>query len=165
MTWDTGMFSPTQYITDCNTSWIVEDNSYTKWTRAENKIFENALALYDKDTPDRWHKVAEMIPGKTVSDVLKQYQQLEDDVCNIEAGLVSVPEYYNYAPTTTTTTTNNNNNPCSSTFTLESWANFSSGYDPSIGFQAKRAAAAAAARPPSDNERKKGVPWTEEEHK
>nr|GMD25263.1 transcription factor DIVARICATA-like [Ipomoea batatas] len=40
----------------------------------------NALALYDKDTPDRWTKVAEMVPGKTVTDVMRQYKELEDDI-------------------------------------------------------------------------------------
>ncbi|XP_028771425.1 transcription factor DIVARICATA [Neltuma alba] len=147
MKWETGIFSPGQYITNSNSSWIVEDNRNTKWTRAENKIFENALAVYDKDTPDRWQKVAAMIPGKTVGDVIKQYQQLEDDVGNIEAGLVSVPDYYASAP--------------SSPFTLDSWANFSPGYDPSHGFHGKRPSSGR----PTENERKKGVPWTEEEHK
>lgn len=130
------------------TNWFLEDDSYsrnsTKWTQAENKLFENALAVYDKDTPDRWHKVAEMIPGKTVVDVLNQYKELEVDVCNIEAGLIPIPGY--------TTTTN-------SPFTLD-WVN-SSGYDGFRGITSKRG---SSGRSP-DQERKKGVPWTEEEHK
>ncbi|KAI9109265.1 hypothetical protein K1719_019888 [Acacia pycnantha] len=151
MKWGTtGMFSPGQYITNSNTNCIVEDNRNPRWTRAENKVFENALALYDQDTPDRWKKVASMIPGKTVGDILRQYQQLEDDVYNIEAGLVSVPDY------------NHTTNPSSSSFTLDCWANFSSDYDPWNEFQRKRA---SSMRPASENERKKGVPWTEEEHK
>ncbi|XP_054819271.1 transcription factor DIVARICATA-like [Prosopis cineraria] len=147
MKWETGIFSPGQYIANSNTSWILEDNRNPKWTRAENKLFENALAVYDTDTPDRWQKVAAMIPGKTVSDVMKQYKQLEDDVCNIEAGLVSVPDYYATTP--------------SSSFTLDCWANSSSGHDPSQGFHGKRSSSGR----PSENERKKGIPWTEEEHK
>lgn len=50
------------------------------WTAAENKAFENALAVYDDNTPDRWQKVAAVIPGKTVSDVIRQYNDLEADV-------------------------------------------------------------------------------------
>ncbi|QCD78024.1 protein MYSM1 [Vigna unguiculata] len=127
-----------------NTNWLLDDNrTNTKWTPAENKLFENALAVYDKDTPDRWHKVAEMIPGKTVMDVVKQYKELEADVCNIEAGLIPIPGY--------STTT--------SPFTLD-WVN-TPGYDGFKGLTAKRS---SSGRPP-EQERKKGVPWTEEEHK
>ncbi|KAK7305357.1 hypothetical protein VNO77_43262 [Canavalia gladiata] len=130
-----------------NSNWLLDDNrnnTITKWTPAENKLFENALAVYDKDTPDRWHKVAQMIPGKTVMDVMKQYKELEVDVCNIEAGLIPIP---GYSSTTT------------SPFTLD-WVN-TPGYDGFKGLTAKRS---SSGRPP-DQERKKGVPWTEEEHK
>ncbi|KAI8007172.1 Transcription factor DIVARICATA [Camellia lanceoleosa] len=37
--------------------------------------------MYDKETPNRCQRVAAMIPGKTVRDVMK----LEDDVSSIEA--------------------------------------------------------------------------------
>src|SRR5690606_17662608 len=70
------------------------------WTAAENKAFENALAVYDDNTPDRWQKVAAVIPGKTVSDVIRQYNELEADVSNIEAGLIPVPGYISSPPFT-----------------------------------------------------------------
>lgn len=108
-------------------------------------MFENALALYDKDTPDRWHKVAAAIPGKTVGDVIKQYKELEDDVTNIEAGLVPIPGY-----------------DTTSAFTLE-WVNHN-GYDGYRHTYSPGGKRGPGARPP-DQERKKGVPWTEEEHK
>lgn len=123
-------------------NWFLEDN--TKWTHEENKLFENALAVYDKDTPDRWLKVAEMIPGKTVGDVVKQYKELVVDISNIEAGLIPIPGY-------STSTT--------SPFTLD-WVNTPS-YDGFRGITSKRT---SSGRSP-DQERKKGVPWTEEEHK
>jgi len=128
-----------------NATWLIDESRRTKWTQAENKMFENALAVYDKDTPDRWQKVAAMIPGKTVGDVIKQYKELEDDVTNIEAGLVSIPDY---------------NTP--SAFTLE-WVNHNGydGYKYTYGRGGKRGPGAR----PQDQERKKGVPWTEEEHK
>ncbi|KAG5106544.1 hypothetical protein JHK82_043514 [Glycine max] len=56
--------SPTPCTPNSNTNWLVmEDNNNksTKWTSEENKLFENALTVHDKDTPDRWHKVADVI--------------------------------------------------------------------------------------------------------
>lgn len=136
------ILSPASHFS--NSNWLFEESKSTKWTPAENKLFENALAVHDKDTPDRWHKVAAMIPGKTVGDVKKQYKELEDDVSNIEAGLIPIPGY------------------TTSTFTL-AWGN-SHGYDglkQSYGLGGRRSSSAR----PADQERKKGVPWTEEEHK
>ncbi|KAE8654266.1 Transcription factor DIVARICATA [Hibiscus syriacus] len=112
-------------------NWLFQENRDIKWTHEENKCFENALALYDKDTPDRWFKVAAMIPGKTVADVIKQYRELEEDVSDIEAGLIPIPEYI------------------SGSFSLD--------YTPG----GKKGTATR----PFDQERKKGVPWTEEEHR
>ncbi|XP_027330932.1 transcription factor DIVARICATA-like [Abrus precatorius] len=145
MKWEMVTLSPapcTSSNSNSNSNWIVEDNRCTKWTHEENKLFENALAVHDKDTPDRWHKVAEMIPGKTEVDVIRQYKKLEVDVSNIEAGLIPVPGY----------------STATSPFTLD-WVN-TPGYD---GFKGsgKRS---SSVRPP-EQERKKGVPWTEEEHK
>ncbi|CAL0317788.1 unnamed protein product [Lupinus luteus] len=154
MKWEMEIPSPSPYTS--NSNWYVEDNmNNTKWTASENKLFENALAVYDKETPDRWHKLAAMIPGKTVSDVMRQYKELEADVCNIEAGLVPVPGY-DSATTTTTTITTTTTSP----FTLNYMMN-THGYDEfKGGFSGKR----SSGRPP-EQERKKGVPWTEEEHK
>lgn len=131
-----------------NSNWLFEEVMSTRWTPAENKLFEDALALYDTDSPDRWIKVAAMIPGKTVSDVIRQYRELEDDVSDIEAGLIPIPGY------------------SSSSFTLE-WVD-NQGLDGEdkqfygqYGVGEKRGSTAR----PSDQDRKKGVPWTEEEHR
>lgn len=131
------VLSPASYIK--NSSWLFEENKATQyWTPEENKKFEDALAIYDRDTPDRWDNVAAMIPGKTVNDVIKQYKELVEDVSDIEAGLIPVPGY------------------SANSFTLE-WVSKQM-YSPS----GKRNAAAIRC---SVHERKKGVPWTEEEHR
>ncbi|KAG5238313.1 hypothetical protein OIU76_014805 [Salix suchowensis] len=144
MKWEMDILSPASYHSSSN--WLPEESKNTKWTPAENKAFENALAIYDKETPDRWYKVAAMIPGKTIGDVIKQYKELELDVSYIEAGLIPVPGY------------------SSSPFTLD-WVNGNGyGYDgfkQSYGLGGKRSSTGR----PTDQERKKGVPWTEEEHK
>ncbi|KAF7132405.1 hypothetical protein RHSIM_Rhsim09G0172100 [Rhododendron simsii] len=123
------------YFSDWNM--YQQESRITKWTKEENKRFERALAIFDEKTPDRWLKVAAMIPGKSVPDVIRQYQELEADVSDIEAGLVPVPGYL------------------TSSFTLEMVDD--RGFDP---FR-KRGLAGQC----SDQERKKGVPWTEEEHR
>ncbi|GAV68526.1 Myb_DNA-binding domain-containing protein [Cephalotus follicularis] len=129
-----------------NSNWLFQESKGTRWTREENKRFENALALYDNDTPDRWVKVAFMIPGKTVGDVIKQYRELEEDVSDIEAGLIPIPGY-----------------GCSDSFTLE-WVDNNQGFDGLKQFCGVGGKRGTTARP-SDRETKKGVPWTEEEHR
>lgn len=140
----TKVFSSTPYLG--NSQWFSEESKDTKWSKEENKKFENALALFDKDTPDRWYNVAAMIPGKTVNDVIKQYRELEEDVSDIEAGLIPVPGY------------------ARDSFTLE-WMNHQT-FDRMNQFyvscgNGKRSTSTRL----SDQERKKGVPWTEEEHR
>lgn len=126
---------PTCFMSYSN--WFSEKVHCTEWTSEENKKFESALAIYDKDTPDRWLRVAAMLPGKTVYDVIKQYRELEEDVTEIEAGRIPVPGY----PT--------------SSFTLEMIDNQC--------YDACRKKPATVRSP--EQERKKGVPWTEEEHR
>lgn len=49
------------------------------WTQKENKLFEKALAKFDKDTPDRWHNVAKAVGGKTAEEVKRHYEILIED--------------------------------------------------------------------------------------
>ncbi|KAJ8460721.1 hypothetical protein OPV22_033647 [Ensete ventricosum] len=58
----------------------------SSWTAKENKTFEKALAVYDKDTPDRWHKIARAVGGKTAEEVKRHYELLLEDIRRIEAG-------------------------------------------------------------------------------
>ncbi|KAL1197000.1 Transcription factor DIVARICATA [Cardamine amara subsp. amara] len=111
----------------------------SSWTKEENKKFERALAIYADDTPDRWFKVAAMIPGKTISDVMRQYSKLEEDLFDIEAGLVPIPGYRSATP-------------C--------------GFDQVVSpheFDAYRKLPSGVRG--FEQERRKGVPWTEEEHR
>ncbi|KAL8152759.1 hypothetical protein V2J09_010519 [Rumex salicifolius] len=137
---------PAQASYNCDpTGWLVVDGNASNWTHEENKLFENALALHDKDTPDRWIKVATMIPGKSVRDVIEHYRDLEEDISDIEAGLIPIPGY------------------TSSTFTVE-WADAQLGFDSPGEFYTPGGKRSSSARA-MDQERKKGVPWTEEEHR
>ncbi|XP_062207477.1 transcription factor DIVARICATA-like [Phragmites australis] len=111
------------------------------WTTEENKVFERALAQIDRNAPDRWERVAAMLPRKTVADVVNHYNDLENDVGFIEAGLVPFPHYSSSLP--------------SSGFTLD-WDGGDGGF--------RRDCCLKRVRGP-DQGRKKGVPWTEDEHK
>ncbi|XVE69877.1 hypothetical protein DITRI_Ditri10aG0026800 [Diplodiscus trichospermus] len=67
--------------------------SGSSWTAKQNNLFENALAIYDKDTPDRWHNVAMAVGGKTMEEVKIHYQNLVEDLKQIESRLVALPPY------------------------------------------------------------------------
>ncbi|MQL80714.1 hypothetical protein Taro_013160 [Colocasia esculenta] len=114
------------------------------WTAAENKVFEAALVDFEEGRPDRWHRIAERIPGKTPWDVAEHYGRLEQDLRDIEAGVIELPEYADDCAARTP------------------WGpSGASGADQEqqqqrhISFGGSRAKA---------EERKKGTPWTPEEH-
>ncbi|KMT00441.1 hypothetical protein BVRB_9g217430 [Beta vulgaris subsp. vulgaris] len=65
------------------------------WTPKQNKAFERALAIYDRDTPDRWHNIARAVGGKTAEEVKRHYEDLLEDIKNIESGQVPFPNYRN----------------------------------------------------------------------
>ncbi|KAL0376154.1 UNVERIFIED_CONTAM: protein RADIALIS-like 1 [Sesamum calycinum] len=64
------------------------------WTPQENKLFEKALARFDRDTPDRWQNVArEVGGGKSAEEVKRHYDVLMEDLRRIESGHVPIPNY------------------------------------------------------------------------
>ncbi|XP_015889918.2 protein RADIALIS-like 3 [Ziziphus jujuba] len=68
-------------------------HSNLTWTAKKNKVFENALAMYDRETPDRWHKIANVVGGTTEEEVKRRYQILVEDIDRIESGKVPLPNY------------------------------------------------------------------------
>ncbi|KAM6591664.1 transcription factor RADIALIS isoform X2 [Cannabis sativa] len=72
----------------------LRSSSSSSWTAMQNKQFERALALYDKDTPDRWLKVARAVGGnKSPEEVKRHYEILEEDIKHIESGKIPFPNY------------------------------------------------------------------------
>ncbi|XP_073127155.1 protein RADIALIS-like 3 [Henckelia pumila] len=68
--------------------------SSTRWTPQENKLFEKALARFDKETPDRWHNIARaMGGGKSAEEVKRHFDILMEDLRRIESGYVPFPTY------------------------------------------------------------------------
>ncbi|KOM45157.1 hypothetical protein LR48_Vigan06g046300 [Vigna angularis] len=64
----------------------------SSWTPRQNKLFEEALAIYDRDTPDKWQNVARVV-GKSVEEVKNHFEILKEDVNRIERGQVPLPNY------------------------------------------------------------------------
>ncbi|MCE3052167.1 hypothetical protein HAX54_051739 [Datura stramonium] len=63
------------------------------WSEQQNKSFENALAIYDRDTPERWRNLARAVGGKTEQEVKNHYEKLVEDIHRIESGNVPLPNY------------------------------------------------------------------------
>lgn len=68
------------------------NSSFTSWTPRQNKKFEEALALFDKETPDRWQNIARAV-GKSVEEVKRHYDILVKDITKIESDQVPLPNY------------------------------------------------------------------------
>ncbi|CAH8273814.1 unnamed protein product [Arabidopsis lyrata] len=71
----------------------MSSHSSGSWTAKQNKAFEQALATYDQDTPNRWQNVAKVVGGKTTEEVKRHYELLVQDINNIENGHVPFPNY------------------------------------------------------------------------
>ncbi|XP_047053746.1 transcription factor DIVARICATA-like [Lolium rigidum] len=125
------------------------------WTADENKKFERALAWLDLGSPD-WEGVARAT-GKTVGEVVTHFKDLEVDVLQIESGMVPFPVYAAGGAAA-----------AAAAFTLQ-WdgghggaaGDFRHGYRFGAGCGGGKRHGGRTA----EQERKKGVPWTEEEHK
>lgn len=109
------------------------------WTVTQNKLFENALAVHDENVGDRWGKIAELVEGKTAEDVKRHYDALVEDVDDIEANRILLPKYISVG-----------------TAAAKKIAPVSH----STGAFMPKAPLSRA-----DQERRKGIPWTEEEHR
>ncbi|OVA10032.1 SANT/Myb domain [Macleaya cordata] len=114
-------------------------SSRSPWSRSQDKLFEQAIAIFPDGTPDRWRKIACHVPGKTPWEIREHYEALVHDVLEIDSGRVELPRYEDddsFSP---------------------SWASECGSRTNQIEFGSKSKH--------TEMERKKGVPWTEEEHK
>uniref|UniRef100_A0A2K5DIJ0 DnaJ homolog subfamily C member 2 n=1 Tax=Aotus nancymaae TaxID=37293 RepID=A0A2K5DIJ0_AOTNA len=53
---------------------------FIPWTTEEQKLLEQALKTYPVNTPERWEKIAEAVPGRTKKDCMKRYKELVEMV-------------------------------------------------------------------------------------
>ncbi|XP_060170042.1 transcription factor SRM1-like [Lycium barbarum] len=66
--------------------------SSSSWTKEEDKAFENALAIYSGDS-DLLIKIAAAVPQKSLQEITQHYNDLVEDVNDIESGKVPLPKY------------------------------------------------------------------------
>ncbi|KAH7561260.1 hypothetical protein ACOSP7_016075 [Xanthoceras sorbifolium] len=108
----------------------------SSWSRHEDKLFERALVLFPEETPERWEKIASQVPGRTSVEVQKRYEDLVRDLREIDSGLVELPSYEDELDSSSRGTESG---------TSQVWV------------EGKGKA--------RESERRKGVPWTAEEHR
>ncbi|OAY57020.1 hypothetical protein MANES_02G064100v8 [Manihot esculenta] len=80
----------------------------SNWTLEQHKLFEDALAIYDKDTPDRWSNIAKAVGRTTEEEVKLQFEILVSDISDIESDKVPLPNYEDEGIIREETTTINN---------------------------------------------------------
>lgn len=129
---------------------VDEVGSSSVWTKEQDKAFENALVSYPEDASDRWEKIAADVPGKSLEEIKQHYELLVDDVNRIESGCVPLPAYNSSSDGSMSHagdegTSNGKKGGHYGHFNSES----NHGNKPSR----------------SDQERRKGIAWTEDEHR
>ncbi|KAL3824286.1 hypothetical protein ACJIZ3_020315 [Penstemon smallii] len=128
---------------------VQESSSSSEWSREQDKQFEKAIATYTEDSSDRWEKIAADVPGKTVDEIKHHYELLVEDVNLIDSGLLEVPCYNN-------STSDGSTSLVGDEGTGKKGGNFGHlNSDSNHGGKSSR----------SDQERRKGIAWTEDEHR
>ncbi|CAI9753301.1 unnamed protein product [Fraxinus pennsylvanica] len=107
------------------------------WTAEENKLFENALAEVDPDNPAFIENVASRIPWKSIDEIKIHYQSLVEDVKVIQSGVYPIPKYE----------TDDQDNRDELQVSNE-----------------KESPSPATKKTCNGQQRRRGVPWTEDEH-
>lgn len=125
-----------------------EVGSSSLWSKEQDKAFENAIATYPEDSSDRWEKIAADVPGKTLEEIKEHYELLVDDVTRIESGSVPLPNYYS--------------SPDGSTSQAgDEVTGKKSGHFGHLNGESNQGGKSSK----SDQERRKGIAWTEDEHR
>eukprot|EP00897_Mesotaenium_endlicherianum_P010598 jgi/Mesen1/9567/ME000644S08861 len=131
------------------------------WTTADDKLFETILAGFEKEKDINWDNIATKIPGKKLEDIRKHYDMLVIDVGNIDAGLVQVPDIVMAGQEISPADEGGVHDL--GTSQSPTAKKVGSSCRPQ-GLLQPRAAAPPQGRT-TEQERRKGIPWTEEEHR
>jgi hypothetical protein len=153
------------------------------WTKEQDKQFENALDIHDQDSPKRWENIAAMVPGKDATEVKRHFEILQEDVSLIDAGRIALP---NYSPSSLSTSSDEATAAAgglSDTANLggstkKQAALYHHGHasasgsggggtnaNGSNGSSVLGGGKGVGSSKSADQERRKGIPWSEEEHR
>lgn len=146
-------------------------SSASVWNREEDKAFENAIALHwideHEDSNEQWDKIASMVPSKTMEELKQHYQMLVEDVRSIESGNTPIPNYGGEEATTSLSKDSSSTRASSGASASDKRLNCGHGNGgggfSALGHDSSGHGSKGGSR--SDQERKKGIPWTEEEHR
>lgn len=115
---------------------------HPEWSNEENKLFENALAEFDPSSPDFFESIASKVPWRSVEEIKLHYQALLQDLEMIESGNFPIPDY-----------------------PVEAEEEEEKPDDHELIEVVKRDGEAVhESRTKTGQPRRRGVPWTEEEH-
>ncbi|XP_010549142.1 PREDICTED: transcription factor DIVARICATA [Tarenaya hassleriana] len=133
--------------------------SVVGWSREEEKAFENAIAMHSVEeeiTEDQWRKMELMVPSKCLEELKNHYEILLEDVNAIESGHVPLPCYSGGGQTDI-------DEPVNSPSSRDAHSSGSPAPEkrPNPGMSASGGRGSSRA----EQERRKGIPWTEEEHR
>uniref|UniRef100_A0A0D6R5A2 HTH myb-type domain-containing protein n=1 Tax=Araucaria cunninghamii TaxID=56994 RepID=A0A0D6R5A2_ARACU len=115
------------------------------WSRDQEKAFENALAVHNEECDDRWEKIAAQVPGKNAAEIRLHYEILVEDIKCIDAGYVPLPSYISSGEGVAADGT-------------QKGGQYAAVQDVDANPSGKGGSKA-------DQERRKGIAWTEEEHR
>lgn len=142
---------------------LASSSSQSAWTREQDKQFENALSIYDQDASSRWENVAAMVPGKDAVEVKRHYEVLQEDIGSIDAGRVAMP---NYSLSSLSTSEEVGVSDSLGTKKGALYPGQASGSGTNVnGSNGSSALGKGVSSKSADQERRKGIPWTEEEHR
>jgi hypothetical protein len=133
------------------------------WTMDEDKAFENAVAAAaappgDGPPDEGWFAaLAASVPARTAEEVRRHYEALVEDVSAIEAGRVPLPRYAGEEPSAAT--------PDSAGGAASALKDGGGGLGGHRREERKSGVDVAKSCSKAEQERRKGIPWTEEEHR
>ncbi|KAI7986538.1 Transcription factor MYBS1 [Camellia lanceoleosa] len=142
------------------------------WRKEEEKAFENAIAMHwseDDSSKEQWDKIASMVPSKTIEELKQHYQLLVDDVAAIEAGHIPVPSYVGEEASSSSSKDHHHgfHGVTNTAVDKRSSCNYGSGFSglAAVAHDSAGHSGGGKGGSRSEQERRKGIPWTEEEHR
>ncbi|RZC61192.1 hypothetical protein C5167_022958 [Papaver somniferum] len=145
-----------------------------EWSREEEKAFENAIAKTHNtmDEQQYWEKISSMVQSKSMEELKQHYGVLVQDINAIEAGLVSLPRYLGEEEETnmdkqTSSASDRKKIGSTSGFNTSRSSYFPVGMIGNNDLEGKQQALVRSGSGSKSNqlEKRKGIPWTEEEHR